>query len=368
MWTERDLQKLLSFKPSTPVLSVYINLDPSEATAEAQRLQLKEKLKPFEAEATRDAKAILAYFDQNQLSFGRGVALFSCQAENFFQAHSFALPLRSTARLLSRPYVKPLAQLLDHYGHFGVALIDQQNARLIHLHLGEVVEEINWQGEPVRHTKRGGGSQAAGRRGGAAGQSGRSEEVAERNLKEAANLAVQFFNKHQVRRVILGGTEATLTHFQGELPKVWRSLVIGTVPLDISAGISKITVSALSLAEKADAAHEDALVERLITSAAKGDEAVITLDETLAAIQAGRVQHLLLMEGYQQPGYRCSGCSYLTVQSLDECPFCGSSFDQIKDAVEFAVRSVLEAGAELDVISHNSRFEEAGKIGAFLRY
>ncbi|MFP3853290.1 MAG: hypothetical protein ACLFWD_03240 [Anaerolineales bacterium] len=368
MWTESDLQELLSYESEGPTLSVYLDLDPASGTPEAHHLRLKEILRPLEDDAEEDSKRVLRYFEQHQAELGRGAAIFSNQKDDFFRSFSLAVPVRSRARLLSQPFVKPLAQLLDSYGHFGVALIDQQSARFFHLHLGELAEETSWQGEPVRHTKRGGGSQAQGRRGGTAGQTRYSEEVAERNLKEAAQIAGQFFKRQKVRRIILGGSEANVAFFRDTLPKVWQTLIIGSFPIDMNASVNEVTERSLEVAEKAEHDQEQAIVSQLITTSSKGGEAVLTLDETLEAVHAGRVQHLVISEGYRQPGYRCQGCEYLTVQELPQCPFCGEAFQQIDDAVEFAVRKVLEGGGEVEIISHADKLDQAGKIGALLRY
>ena len=45
-------------------------------------------------------------------------------------------------------------------------MVDKQGARLFYFHLGELREQEGVLGESVKRTKRGGGSQAAGRRGG----------------------------------------------------------------------------------------------------------------------------------------------------------------------------------------------------------
>jgi peptide subunit release factor 1 (eRF1) len=145
-------------------------------------------------------------------------------------------------------------------------------------------------------------------------------------------------------------------------------LIIGSFAMDMNAGSNQVVQKALSIARQAELEREKAMINRLITTAAKGSEAVLTLDETLEAVHAGRIQHLVLAEGFRQAGYRCQSCDYLTVQPLDECPFCGGTFREIEDAVEFAVRKVLEDGGEVEVISHASGLEEAGKIGALLRY
>jgi predicted ATP-dependent serine protease len=67
-------------------------------------------------------------------------------------------------------------------------------------------------------------------------------------------------------------------------------------------------------------------------------------------------------------GYRCQRCSYLTTQTLPKCPFCGGAFDQIEDAVELAVRKVLEDNGEVEIIRDVPNLERAGSIGGLLRY
>lgn len=74
-----------------------------------------------------------------------------------------------------------------------MVLVDKQGARLFSFHLGELQEQEGVMGEAIRHTKRGGGSQAAGRRGGTAGQTDYVEEMADRNIKEVIEAATRFF-------------------------------------------------------------------------------------------------------------------------------------------------------------------------------
>ena len=100
------------------------------------------------------------------------MAVFSCAPEGFLRAFSLALPVASRVRINNQPHVKPLADLLDSYGGYGVVLVDKQGARLFSFHLGELQEQEGLMGESIRHTKRGGGSQSPGRRGGVAGVPG----------------------------------------------------------------------------------------------------------------------------------------------------------------------------------------------------
>jgi hypothetical protein len=49
------------------------------------------------------------------------------------------------------------------------------------------------------------------------------------------------------------------------------------------------------------------------------------------------------------------------------CPFCGKSFNQIKDAVEMAVRKVMRDGGDVEIVYGSPALEEVG-IGGVLRY
>ncbi len=368
MLTEQDLRELIAYRPEHPVLSVYLNVDPSDGSADAYKLRLRQMLKEMGEGAAPEAEAIERFVEHEYDWSGRSLAIFSDVADGFFRSYSLSVPLRSRARRMDRPYVKPLADLLDNYGNFGVALVDKQGARLFHLHLGELREQEGTLGEAVRHTKRGGGSQAAGRRGGITGQTHAAEEVAERNLKEAARFAARFFQDNRVRRILIGGTDTNVARFTALLPKAWQSLVMGTFPMDMTAGHAQVLEKAMEVALRAERQKEDRLVETVITAAAKGREGVVRLDDTLSAVHAGRVQTLVFREGFRAPGYRCRGCNYVTARALHTCPFCGHLFDEIEDAVELAVRRVMADGGEVEVIRNNPALETAGHIGGLLRY
>lgn len=181
MLTELELKELLEYQAQSPVLSVYLNTEPTAGSADAHKLNLRSMLK--EVGLPKDIDAVLRYFDHEFDWSGRSVVVFSCVDEDYFRAYPLAVPVRSRVRVSDRPHVKPLVDLLDSFGGYGVALVDKQGARLFYFHLGELREQEGVVGETVRHTKRGGGSQAQGRRGGVAGKTNYVEEVADRNIK-----------------------------------------------------------------------------------------------------------------------------------------------------------------------------------------
>ncbi len=366
MLTDRDLRELLEYTSDEPVLSVYLNTDPLERAADQVRLHLRALLKVSDAPEA-DRTAVEAYFEHDFPWTGRGAAVFSCAGDGLFRAYSLAVPLPNHVHVAQRPFVKPLANVLDSYGGYGVVLVDRQRARMFFFHLGELQAEEDFAGEEVRRTKRGGGSQAAGRRSSVAGTRA-TDEIVERNLREAAERTARFFEGYRVRRVLIGGTDGNVALFRAMLPKAWQSLVVGTFPISMNASHAEVMAKALEIGQQAEHRREENLARQVVTAAAKGQNGVIRLADTLRAVREGRVQTLLISEGFHAPGYRCTGCDYVVVEALEQCPFCGKSFAPIPDAVDMAVRQVMAQGGEVEVLHSVPELETAGRIGALLRY
>jgi peptide chain release factor subunit 1 len=366
MITDQNMQELLHYQPEQPVLSVYLNTDPVMGNADFHRLQLRSMLKDISLE--EDAKAVLQFIEHEHDWSGKSVAIFSCVKDNYFRAFSLAMPLRSRVRISDRPHVKPLANLLDSYGGYGVVLVDKQGSRFYYFHLGELQEEVGVKGEMVRHTKRGGGSQSAGRRGGIAGQAANVDEVTERNMRESVEAAYRFFSENNIRRIVIGGTDDNVAMFRNLLPKAWQSLVVGSFAISMQAGDNEVLEKAMEIGEEAEHQREMKLVKTVVTNAAKGRGGVTGLQATLDAIREGRVQNLVIIDGFRKPGWRCTICGHLSTELFEKCPFCGGVMVEIPDAVELAVRQVMSTGGDVDVLHGDPGLDGFEEIGALLRY
>jgi len=365
MLTDRDIRELLNYSSTEPMLSVYLNTSPSEGGSDTLKLQLRKLLE--EADLPEDQAAVMNYFEQLRDARGRGLAMFSNAAKGYFRGYPLAVTVRSRVFVGDHPYVKPLADLLDNFGSYGVALIDKQGARLFHFHLGELIEQEGILGDEVRQTRGKASSGNPGGRGGVSGQSRFNDEVTARNLREAAEFSARFFEDVHARRILIGGTEETCAKFRQYLPKAWHNLVVGTFPMSMTASHSEVLARTMQIGQQAEKQHEATLVESMLTAAAKGRDGAVGLEATLEAVHIGRVQTLIVQEGLRLPAYQCQGCEHLLTRSMDACLFCGKSFARIDDAVELAVRRVLQTGGEVEIVHDNPALQEVG-IGALLRY
>jgi peptide subunit release factor 1 (eRF1) len=124
-----------------------------------------------------------------------------------------------------------------------------------------------------------------------------------------------------------------------------------------------------SLQEKAELDDENRIVESMITSAHKGDRAVLGIDETLAAIQQGRVHRMVVGRDYHVAGRECGSCSVLIASEVSVCPFCGGNTDLAPDLINRASHRVLEQGGKVQPVS-GAAAEKLGStgVGAILRF
>lgn len=369
MFGRKELRALAEYRSNDPILSLYLNTDPTQHTTDEYKLALRQLLKEVEAEAEQeDIAAIERFIDFEYDWKGRSLAIFSCAADDYWQQYTLAVPVDSRAIVSNKPFITPLAGLWDTYSRFVVAMVDRQGARLLLFQMGELLHEEGTVGEEVRRLKQGRGSAATGRRGGAGGVSARREdEIANRNIKEAAELTVAFCEAHRPRNILLAGLDETLKQFNTHLPRVWADRIIGSFPADMTENPTEVRDRAFEILEHVESEREAALANAVITAAAKGSNGVVGLGDTLSAVHEGRVQTLVVAEGYHAAGYRCTGCGYITGQRMKKCPFCGSEIAEISNAVEAAVSEVLELGARVEIVHDHDEFSEHG-IGALLRY
>ena len=365
MFTEHDLNELVKFRTSDPVISLYLNTEPSGGNADTYKLRMRSMIK--DVGLVEDALAIERYFDHEYDWSGRSVAVFSCYPQNFFKTYPLALPVPNKVRVNDRPGVKPLASLLDIYGGYGIALVDKQNLKMFTFNLGVLKEHDGFIGEEVKRTKRGGASTFPGRRGGLSDITGYSEEMIDKNIKEAAEFAARFFEENHVRRIIIGGTDKNTAMFFENLPRHIQSLVMDTIPISLNISQIQLQEKMLEICKNFDDKKGKHTIRALITNASKGKEASLGLEDTLDAVNSARVQVLVVSHGFQEAGFRCPGCDFLSLNEGEKCIKCQKSLVSDKDVVELAVGNVLRLGGKVNVVD-NDLLVERGKIGAMLRY
>ena len=367
MLTQDQLNELLSFESNNgQVISLYLDSDTSQETKETIKLQVKGMMREAGVSQEDDIAAIEKYLDLSYDWDTPGLALFCNSSGTFFRSFPTAVPFRNRVRVGHKPYVKPLAHLLDFFAHYGVVLVDRIGARFFEYHLGELQDSEGFLGEDVHKIKQGRGSSAVGMRGGVGGGK-HEEEVAQRNLRDAAEAAAGFFKGKPIRRLFLGGTSETVANFRELLPKQLQSCIAGTFAMDMNAGEHAVRKQSLQLLQQANGERERKLVDLLITTEAKGGTAVIGLDDTLQAVSEKRVQTLIISDGYRYPGYVDADSGFV-IANLAKSPLSDEDLTAVDDVIDAACATTMNNSGHVEVIRDNEQLDNAGRIGAILRY
>jgi peptide subunit release factor 1 (eRF1) len=362
MITQAELQQLIDFEPGKhPVLSLFLNVDPSRRSKDKYMLWLRSLLKEVSGKADpADIERVEHYFGFEYDWQGRSIACFACTKAGLWQVFPLAVPMEDGVFVGDLPHIKLLKNLIDRHQTYGVALVDREGARLFQIHMGKIVETSGTWGEETKRHKQGGW---------AAQKLQRYEDgLASHNLRSAANFAIDFFQQGQIPRVVLAGTEETVSQFQSLLPRAWQDKVVGSIPMDMNASETEVLTKSWTIIDDALSQKQTELVERIITSAAKGEGATVGLSATLTALQEDRAHVLVMAEGFSARGYRCTHCGYVAAVQEDTCPYCGGDMVNVDDAVEYAVKRMLEIGAQVESVRDNPALAKAGSIGALLRY
>jgi peptide chain release factor subunit 1 len=371
MFTQEQLQDLLSFNANgTGVVSMYLDTDCSQQPAETIKMQVRGMLRELNGAYTEDAEIIERYLNHSYDWSKPGLALFSAASSDYFRAFPVAVAFRNRLRVGRKPYVKPLAHLLDYYAYYGVIVVDRVGARFFEYHLGELQSSEGVMGEEVRKLKKGGGSSTVGMRGGARGVQGGSsheEEVAQRNMRSSAAAASRFFAHKPIRRLFIGGTAENVAQFRELLTKQLQSCIAGTFAMDMTAGEHEVRKQTLGMLHDYNAERESKLVESMIAANSRGANASVGLDDTLQAVSEKRVDTLIISDGLRVPGYVQDEAGFV-VANLARSPLSDQELQEVADVIDSAVAYTMSQGGHVEVISDNPDLEAVGRIGALLRY
>ena len=362
MISMQKLQSLVAFLSEDPlILSLYLNVDTTQRTKEEYRLTLRGLLKQVNGDVSSDdIAAVERFFDFEYDGLARGIVIFACRHQSLWEIFPLSVPVEDRAVAARRPFVTPLQDILDEYARYGVICVDREGARLFLFHLGQLQEADGTLGDELKRHKQGGWAAQRLQR--------RADGVATQNLKDAADAARRFCEENRCRRIILAGTDDNLSAFRGLLPRPMLDIVVGEMALDMTADEAEVRDKTMRIIRDQIQAEESALVERLITAAAKAGAGVIGLEDTLTALQEDRVHTFVVSEGYEAHGFRCTNCGYLGAQETEACPYCNSEIRPHEHVIDAAIRTAIEKGVAVKSVAHNEQLDKAGKVGAILRY
>jgi peptide subunit release factor 1 (eRF1) len=364
-------------KPGSKVLSAYLNVNQSRpanlnrkfvTTLEGglgsleQQLGNKDECREFGSSAKRVLSFVSGYRPQAQ-----GLVLFCNATDDFFWQRELNVPLSNGVYWDTAPYVRPLVEALDEFERYGVILTDRNQARLFTVFTGNIEEHFEaFAPADVQHVRVTGTDHLMSQM----NIQRKADEHARWHLKQVADLAAQLADVHSLDRLILAGPAETTSALHRLIPKRLRSRVVASIPMPVEANQQHVLEVTLKIEEQAERAFEIRLVEELLTSAAKQNEAVTGLELTLSALRESRIWRLVYGEGPAPRGSQCTSCGVLYAEERHACGYCNAAVRPVDDLLERMVECVLEAGGKTEQVRGDAaaRLREAGRVGAFLRF
>ena len=373
--TRSRLRRLADVRPAHGrVLSVFLNLDPSELptpaarssaitsvlTEAAHRVDGAEELEHAEREALKaDVERVREVLSGDVAANGaRAVAVYACQLEDLLEVVSLRHPLDSRVVLERTAYVEPLL----HEGaaeRWCVLLSSRRVARLF-TGDGEQLEETDRIEDDVHSQHdQGGWSQARYQRS--------VEKDKTDHLQHAADVAFGLYQQRGFDCLLVGAPEELVGELEDRLHNYLRERLAGRVQLDVEhSSLEDVRRGAAERIEQHVRERERERLDRLTEGVGRGGRGAAGLSDVLAALNEARVETLLISSGFTAAGVRDPGADLLYA-SEDEAPSAGS-LQPVDDVVEPAIEKAIEQSAEVIGVRHHDDLGPLGGIGAVLRY
>lgn len=381
------IEKLGSTEPDgKPFLSIYINAEPGQNGRDTYPIWLKtelsdeeQKYKDDEAESARFASVverINGFVETEADAAANGIAIFAGLGENdLFEVVQLdvAFP-ESKFYSMDRPHIFPLARAVNENPRYAVLWADTNKAD-IYVFGGETrirsdvdmdskVESI--ENDVTSGTAAGGWSQQRYQR--------RRENFHLQHAKEVVAELEELMKTVEVEHLVICGDEETIVPIlKPELSKALEEKLIGTLSMSQYDSAEEIHEKTRELVTMEMATLQQKEVER-VNDAAKAAAKLGTLgvEETLRALANGQVEELVVAGNIDSFDYSKKKLKKILKEyepGDDTAPT--DATPDISNAAEIADQLIIRAintAAKIMFVKDDSLLEDAGGVGAILRY
>jgi peptide chain release factor subunit 1 len=373
--TRSRLRRLAQVHPARGrVLSVFLNLDPSQLptpaarssaitsvmTDAAHRVEEASDLEHDEREALKaDVERVRQVLSGDVAANGtRAVAVYACQSEDLLEVVSLRRPLGSRVVLDTSPYVEPLMQE-GAAERWCVLLANRRAARLFTGDADSLEETDRIEDDVHRQHDQGGWSQARYQRG--------VEKEKDDHLQHTADVTFELFQRRGFDRLLIGGPEELVNDLEGRLHSYLRERIAGRVQCDVeNSSLEEVRACAGERIVEFVRKREREALDRLTEGVGRGGRGAAGLADVLAALCEQKVEALLIARGFTASGFcdPATGMLYASERDAES----GSSLIPVDDMVERAIEKAIEQSAEVIGVRHHDDLGPLGGIGAVLRY
>lgn len=361
------LRRLAELRTDEKVVSLYLNLDPSEfAEPPARATAVNSVLDDAERQAREEDPSVRADVDRLRAMFqgfdfqgAHGVAAFA-SGDSLLETIKLARTVPNCVVIDDAPYIEPLVDAQAE-GDYAVVLVNRQAGRIFRGGRDRLDQVADVRDEVPRRHDQGGWSQARFQRS--------VDKEAYDHLKHVGEELLRRFNRRKFDALFVAAPEGIWPEFEDRLHPYLKERLAGRFEIDVENSTPEDVHAA---AEVLIAAYERKLeaemLDRLVAARSSGGRGASGLDDTLGALNEQRVEVLLLQENFDAAGVCCPQCGWLGPSNVDQCPADGTQTVKRDDVTDLAVRRAITQSARVVIVRDDARLEPLGSIAALLRF
>lgn len=359
------LERLARFDTQhEPVLSVYIDLDPSRfPTPETRASQLGSLLDAARRQnAAEDADCVEAWLTaEPAIARGAaGLAIFSSQSSGLLEAVRLTKPVEPLAIVDTIPWLEPLAATISP-GGWGIAIFSRRSGRLLRGGPGGLAEFAAMTDELHRRHAQGGWSQARFQRG--------IENRVAAHVRGVTDRLLRAHRRSPFDHLVIACAGELRPIIEHALDRELKDVLVAVVERDLEhAPVGQIAGIVAPLVEREERKHERELVARIEEALGTGGPAAAGLDEVASTLEQERVAVLLVPDRADLRAGVCPICGRLLADGGRTCPFDGAPLAPV-NAIEHVIDEAAGQAARVVVVREQREWlRDHGEIAALLRW
>jgi peptide subunit release factor 1 (eRF1) len=366
------LERLSAFEPTLfPVVSLYLNTQPDQhgranidsfVRKEFHQRAMAYPLRSAERESfKRDVERIRTYLESELKPSSNGAVIFACWGtREFFEAVQLEAPVHQhRLYLYHQPHLYPLARLMDQYPRYAVLIADTYAARLLVFGRGALLGSERITNPKVSARAMDGWSQMRYQR--------REANYHLHHAKEIVEAIDRVVREDAIEHILLAGDEVIIPLLREQLPPHLEQKLVDVLRLDMSTPHTQVLQATLQALREHDAQGDAERVEQLLDAYRAGGRAVIGTHDTLAALNNGQVEELVIGASLEElhDGEEEVGTPLAPDIPERENDRTGTRLVMVADEL---VTRARRTGARLRFIEDVSLLADVGGVGALLRY
>lgn len=374
MITTSDIQRLIQRDTNgRDVLSLFLDMSVNSDNKRTHHIFMaKEKAAFAELNSDRDNHhreplgevfaRVEQWIDGSFDATNKGVVIYAEIRGDWFEALQFPTPVSNRLEIASQPVVGPLIEIVHGYPRYGVIVVDREHLRLLSVHMSIVGADYSLAPEaiPTPHDVQAGGYSHKDY------QKRKAEEV-RHFFKDFADEVGRFHDRVRPDHFVLLGTTENTKHFREFLPKPVLERVIHTAHAPPASSASEIARHLQPVFDDAARRSEAQALDLLQDRVSQAHLATAGFSDTLARLQEGKVERLVVARGLEQDGVQCTQCGFYLARRDGPCPYCGGKVRDGVDLVESMIRMATNQAVHVEFVAGDTMRELNG-VGALLKF